>query len=93
MNSCNSRYAEEESSMNNDCNYSSKKLYELVLEDIRETIKDKHHAGVTQERLANELGITREHLTRILNGEYIIRSDYLFYLIVELGLNKTYFNR
>lgn len=93
MNSCNSCYAEEESSMNNDCNCSSKELYELVLEDIRETIKDKHHAGVTQERLANKLGITREHLTRILNGEYIIRGDYLFCLIVELGLNKTYFNR
>lgn len=79
--------------MNNDCIYSSEKLYKSVLEDIREAIKDKHHAGVTQERLANQLGITREHLTRILNGKYIIRGDYLFYLIVELGLNKTYFNR
>lgn len=58
--------------MNNDCIYSSEKLYKSVLEDIREAIKDKHHAGVTQERLANQLGITREHLTRILNGKYII---------------------
>ena len=79
--------------MKNDCYFSSDKLLKLVLEEIRETIKDKHPSGITQELLASELGISREQLTRLLNGEYAIRSDYLFYLIVRLGLTKAYFNR
>ena len=65
----------------------------MILEEIRETIKDKRHSGITQELLASELGISREQLSRLLNGEYAMRSDYLIYLIVRLGLNKTYFNR
>lgn len=65
----------------------------MILEEIRETIKDKRHSGLTQELLASELGISREQLSRLLNGEYAMRSDYLIYLIVRLGLNKTYFNR
>lgn len=79
--------------MNNDCYFSSDKLYKSVLEEIRETIKDKHPSGITQDLLARELGISREQLTRVLNGEYNIRGDYLFYLIVRLGLNKAYFNQ
>lgn len=79
--------------MNNDCYFSSDKLYKSVLEEIRETIKDKHPSGITQELLASELGISREQLTRVLNGEYNIRGDYLFYLIVRLGLTKAYLNR
>ena len=79
--------------MKNDCYFSSVQLRNAVLEEIRETIKDKHLNGITQELLADELGISREQLTRLLNGDYIIKSDYLFYLIVRLGLNKTYFNR
>ena len=65
----------------------------MIFEEIRETIKDKRHSGITQELLASELGISREQLSRLLNGEYAMRSDYLIYLIVRLGLNKTYFNR
>ena len=65
----------------------------MILEEIRETIKDKRYSGITQELLASELGISREQLSRLLNGEYAMRSDYLIYLIVRLGLNKTYFNR
>ena len=79
--------------MKNDCYFSSDKLYKSVLEEIRETIKDKHPSGITQELLARELGISREQLSRLLNGEYTMRSDYLIYLIVRLGLNKAYFNR
>ena len=79
--------------MNNDCYFSSDNLLKMILEEIRETIKDKRHSGLTQELLASELGISREQLSRLLNGEYAMRSDYLLYLIVRLGLNKTYFNR
>lgn len=79
--------------MNNDCYFSSDNLLKMILEEIRETIKDKRHSGLTQELLASELGISREQLSRLLNGEYAMRSDYLIYLIVRLGLNKTYFNR
>ena len=79
--------------MNNDCYFSSDKLLKMILEEIRETIKDKRHFGITQEILASELGISREQLSRLLNGEYAMRSDYLIYLIVRLGLNKTHFNR
>ena len=79
--------------MNNDCYFSSDNLLKMILEEIRETIKDKRHSGITQELLASELGISREQLSRLLNGEYAMRSDYLLYLIVRLGLNKTYFNR
>lgn len=79
--------------MNNDCYFSSDNLLKMILEEIRETIKDKRHSGITQELLASELGISREQLSRLLNGEYAMRSDYLIYLIVRLGLNKTYFNR
>ena len=79
--------------MNNDCYFSSDKLYKSVLEEIRETIKDKHPSGITQDLLARELGISREQLKRVLNGEYNIRGDYLFYLIVSLGLNKASFNQ
>lgn len=79
--------------MNHDCYFSSDKLLKSILEEIRETIKDKHSSGITQELLASELGISREQLSRLLNGEYTMRSDYLIYLIVRLGLNKAYFNR
>ena len=79
--------------MNNDCYFSSDNLLKMILEEIRETIKDKRYSGITQELLASELGISREQLSRLLNGEYAMRSDYLIYLIVRLGLNKTYFNR
>ena len=79
--------------MNYDCYFSSDKLLKSILEEIRETIKDKRHSGITQELLASELGISREQLSRLLNGEYAMRSDYLIYLIVRLGLNKAYFNR
>ena len=79
--------------MNYDCYFSSDKLLKSILEEIRETIKNKHASGITQELLASELGISREQLSRLLNGEYTMRSDYLLYLIVRLGLNKAYFNR
>jgi transcriptional regulator with XRE-family HTH domain len=79
--------------MNYDCYFSSDKLLKSILEEIRETIKDRHPSGITQELLASELGISREQLSRLLNGEYTMRSDYLIYLIVRLGLNKAYFNR
>ena len=79
--------------MNYDCYFSSDKLLKSILEEIRETINDKHPSGITQELLASELGISREQLSRLLNGEYTMRSDYLIYLIVRLGLNKAYFNQ
>ena len=79
--------------MNRDCYFTSDILLKSILEDIRETIKDKHPSGITQKLLASELGISREQLSRLLIGEYTIGSNYLFYLIVRLGLNKTYFDR
>ena len=51
--------------MNNDCYFSSDKLLKMILEEIRETIKDKRHFGITQEILASELGISREQLSRL----------------------------
>lgn len=79
--------------MKNDCYFSSVKLRNAVLEEIRDAIKDNRQRGITQELLARELGISREQLSRLLHGDYSLSSDYLFYLIVRLGLNKAYFNR
>lgn len=79
--------------MNNDCNFSSDRLLKSILEEIRETIKDKHPAGITQKLLASELGISREQFTRVLNGEYSIRGRDLLYLMHRLGLEKTYFHK
>lgn len=56
--------------MNYDCYFSSNKLLKSILEEIRETIKDKHPSGITQELFASEPGISREQLSRLLNGEY-----------------------
>ncbi|MDY4935893.1 MAG: hypothetical protein SO132_03895 [Candidatus Enteromonas sp.] len=79
--------------MNNDCNFSSDRLLKSILEEIRETIKDKHSAGINQKLLASELGISREQFTRVLNGKYSIRGYDLIYLMVRLGLEKTYFHK
>lgn len=77
--------------MKNDCNSSSTNLYYLVLEEIREKIKDSHPYGITQESLAKELGVSREHLTRMLSGKYSMDAIYFLSLCVELGLIELTF--
>lgn len=60
--------------------------YLSILEEIRETIKDK--PNVTQKSLALELGISREHLTRLLSNYYPMKGEQLIYLICRLGIKN-----
>ena len=45
--------------------YSSCDIIQMVLEEIRESIKDD--PNLTQQVLANQLGISRSYLNRMLN--------------------------
>ena len=58
--------------------------YEKILEEIRETIKDKK--GITQALLAEELGVSRVNLNYMLNNVITMKGEYLVYLILRLGI-------
>ena len=88
MNFCNNCYAEEGLLMKHDCSNSSYVLCERVLEEIRETIKDKHKYGVTQSTLADELGISREYFSRMLNNSCEMKLSLFIYLINRLELRE-----
>ena len=45
--------------------YSSYDIVQMVLEEIRESIKDD--SNLTQQDLANQLGISRSYLNKMLN--------------------------
>ncbi len=77
--------------MKHDCSNSSYMRYERVLEEIRETIKDKRKYGVTQSTLADELGISREHFSRMLNNLCDMKLSMFIYLINRLELRECLF--
>ncbi len=79
--------------MNCDYNSSIAKFYEPALEEFREKIKDLHPCGVTQETLANEIGLSREHLSRMLSGKVRMDASYFIFLRIRLGLEKDYLTR
>ena len=72
--------------MNNIC-IASSKIRKDIYEEIRQTIFDKHSQGITIGSLAEEMGICREHLSRMLNDHCPMNVDQFFYLIVRLELH------
>lgn len=55
-----------------------------LFEEIRERIKDK--PGLTQSALAEKLGVTREHLNRMLSNKYPMKVEILIYLMTTLEI-------
>ena len=72
--------------MKNIYQVSSYDQYLDLLEEIRNSIRYKRSDGLTEKQLAYELGITPEHLCRLLQNQYPLKAEYLVYLILRLGL-------
>lgn len=63
---------------------SSEQVMKSLFEEIRERIKDR--PGLTQAALAEELGVTREHLNRMLKNKYSMKAEDLIYLMIALEI-------
>lgn len=57
-----------------------------LYEKIRVRIKDR--PDVTQAILAKEVGVTREHLNRMLKNKYPMKVETLIHLMILLDMNR-----
>lgn len=57
-----------------------------LYEKIRDRIKDQEN--VNQALLAKEVGVTREHLNRMLSNKYPMKVETLIHLMLILGMNR-----
>ncbi|MCQ2794794.1 MAG: helix-turn-helix domain-containing protein [Bacilli bacterium] len=57
-----------------------------LYEKIRDRIKDR--PDVTQALLAKEVGVTREHLNRMLSNKYPMKVETLIHLMILLDMNR-----
>lgn len=66
--------------------FSSYDIMMSLLEEIRGRIKDR--PDMTQAKLAREIGVSREHLNRMLSNKCPIKGEILIHLMKALNLNS-----